>query len=177
MNRLPGTLALIFIAAIVVASLAGLVVTEVTPSQYTLDLTLVTDVNGIPSALVERVETITGGASAVYGADAVGGVIHCFTGTKDDVGPYLDLGFHISVAGIVTFKNADALREAVRHVPLDRLLVETDSPYLAPVPLRGRRNEPAHVRQVAEGVAAARHEEFSTIAGATTANAKRLFRL
>ena len=111
------------------------------------------------------------------GAADVGGVIHCFTGTKDDVGPYLDLGFHVSVAGIVTFKNADALREAVRHVPLDRLMVETDSPYLAPVPHRGRRNEPAHVRQVAEAVAAARNQDFTTIAEATTTNALRLFRL
>ena len=111
------------------------------------------------------------------GAEAVGGVIHCFTGTKDDVRPYLDIGFHVSVAGIVTFRNADPLREAVRHVPLDRLMVETDSPYLAPVPHRGRRNEPAHVRQVAEGVAAARNDDLSTIAAATTTNALRLFRL
>jgi TatD DNase family protein len=111
------------------------------------------------------------------GAAAVGGVIHCFTGTKDDVGPYLDLGFHISVAGIVTFRNADSLREAVRHIPLDRLMVETDSPYLAPVPHRGRRNEPAYVRQVAEGVATARNADFTPIAEATTTNARRLFRL
>ena len=111
------------------------------------------------------------------GAAAAGGVIHCFTGTRDDVRPYLDLGFHISVAGIVTFRNAESLREAVRHVPLDRLLVETDSPFLAPVPHRGRRNEPAHVRVVAESVATTRGEPFTTIAQATTANALRLFRL
>ena len=111
------------------------------------------------------------------GARSVGGVIHCFTGTKDDVRPYLDIGFHVSVAGIVTFRNADPLREAVRHVPLDRLMVETDSPYLAPVPHRGRRNEPAHVRQVAEGVAQARNESLAKIAEATSENALRLFRL
>src|SRR5439155_1673921 len=81
------------------------------------------------------------------GAAAVGGVIHCFTGGRDDARRYLDLGFHISVAGIVTFKNADALRAAVRAVPRDRLLVETDAPYLAPVPHRGRRNEPADMRE------------------------------
>jgi TatD DNase family protein len=105
------------------------------------------------------------------------GVIHCFTGNRDDARRYLDLGFHISVAGIVTFKNADSLREAVRAVPLDRLLVETDSPYLAPIPHRGRRNEPAHVRLVAEGVATTRSQPFATIAEATTANAHRLFGL
>ena len=105
------------------------------------------------------------------------GVIHCFTGNRDEVRPYLDLGFHISVAGLVTFKNAGSLREAVRAVPLDRLLVETDSPYLAPIPHRGRRNEPAHVRLVAEGVGTTRNQPFATIAEATTANARRLFGL
>jgi TatD DNase family protein len=110
-------------------------------------------------------------------ARAVGGVIHCFTGDRDDARRYLDLGFHVSVAGIVTFKNADALRDAVRHVPGDRLLIETDAPYLAPVPHRGRRNEPAHVRVVAEAVAAIRGEPFATVAAGTTANARSLFRL
>src|SRR5439155_1551316 len=108
------------------------------------------------------------------GAAAVGGVIHCFTGDRDDARRYLDLGFAISVAGIVTFKNADTLRDAVRTVPLDRLLVETDAPYLAPVPHRGRRNEPAHVRLVAEAVATVRGEPLATVAAATTANARRL---
>ena len=111
------------------------------------------------------------------GAGAVGGVIHCFTGGPDDARRYLDLGFHISVAGIVTFKNADGVRAAVRAVPRDRLLVETDAPYLAPVPHRGRRNEPAHVRVVAEAVAAVRGETLAAVAEATTANARRLFRL
>ena len=111
------------------------------------------------------------------GAAAVGGVIHCFTGARDDARRYLDLGFHVSVAGIVTFKNADALRAAVRAVPRDRLLVETDAPYLAPVPHRGRRNEPAHVRVVAQAVAAVRGEPLDAVAEATSANAYRLFRL
>jgi TatD DNase family protein len=108
---------------------------------------------------------------------AADGVIHCFTGDRDDAGRYLDLGFHISVAGIVTFKNADTLRAAVRAIPLDRLMVETDSPYLAPVPHRGRRNEPANVRLVVEGVAATRSVPFDTVAEATATNARRLFRL
>ena len=100
-----------------------------------------------------------------------------FTGNRDDARRYLDLGFHISVAGIVTFKNADSLRDAVRTVPLDRLMIETDSPYLAPIPHRGKRNEPAYVRVVAEGVAAARSLPFDTVAEATATNARRLFRL
>jgi TatD DNase family protein len=133
---------------------------------------------GLP--LVVHVRDAHGDAADILareGAAAVGGVIHCFTGTRDDARPYLDLGFYISVAGIVTFRNAEALRDAVRHVPLDRLMVETDSPFLAPVPHRGRRNEPAHVRVVAEAVATTRGEPFATIADATTANATRLFRL
>jgi TatD DNase family protein len=111
------------------------------------------------------------------GAAAVGGVIHCFTGDRDDARRYLDLGFHVSVAGIVTFKNADSLRTAVRTIPLDRLLIETDAPYLAPAPHRGRRNEPAWVRVVADTVAAVRSESFDTVASATAENARRLFRL
>jgi TatD DNase family protein len=114
---------------------------------------------------------------AAEGGAGLSGVIHCFTGDRHDARRYLDLGFHVSVAGIVTFKNADALRDAVRLIPADRLLVETDAPYLAPVPHRGRRNEPAHVRVVAEAVAAVRGEPFPALAAATAANARRLFRL
>ena len=105
------------------------------------------------------------------------GVIHCFTGDAADAHRYLDLGFHISVAGIVTFRNAARLRDAVRTLPLDRLLVETDAPYLAPVPHRGHRNEPAYVRLVAEALATLRGEPLATLAAATTANARRLFRI
>jgi TatD DNase family protein len=111
------------------------------------------------------------------GAGAVGGVIHCFTGDAQEARRYLDLGFHLSVAGVVTFRNADALRHAVRSTPLDRLLVETDAPYLAPVPHRGHRNEPAHVRVVAEAVAATRGAPYQEVADATAQNAIRLFRL
>jgi TatD DNase family protein len=106
-----------------------------------------------------------------------GGVIHCFTGDRDDARRYLDLGLHVSVAGIVTFKSADTLREAVRFVPADRLLVETDAPFLAPVPHRGKRNEPARVRLVAEAVARTRSEPYAGVAAATSANARGLFRL
>jgi len=106
-----------------------------------------------------------------------GGVIHCFTGAKSDVAPYLDLGLHLSISGIVTFRNAETLREAARAVPLDRLLIETDSPFLAPVPNRGKRNEPAYVRLVAEALARLRGEPLDVLAQATTANALRLFGL
>src|ERR1700730_18086574 len=87
----------------------------------------------------------------------------------------LDLGFHISISGIVTFKNAEELRAIVRDVPLDRLLVETDAPYLAPVPYRGRRNEPAYVAATAAAGAALKGVEPAVLAGATTDNFFRLF--
>jgi TatD DNase family protein len=106
-----------------------------------------------------------------------GGVIHCFTGDADDARRYLDLGLHLSVSGIVTFRNADALRQAVRTIPEDRLLIETDAPFLAPVPHRGKRNEPAHVRLVAEAVAQVQGRPFDTVARTTAANASRVFRL
>jgi len=111
------------------------------------------------------------------GAAQVGGVIHCFTGGPADAGRYLDAGFAISVAGIVTFRNADTLREAVRGIPDDALLIETDAPYLAPVPHRGRRNEPAFVRVVAESVASLRGIPVPELAALTVANARRAFGL
>ncbi len=82
-----------------------------------------------------------------------GGVLHCFTEDRETAGKLLDMGFYISFSGIVTFRNAEQLRDAARYVPLDRLLVETDSPYLAPVPHRGKENQPAMVRDVAEYMA------------------------
>jgi TatD DNase family protein len=87
----------------------------------------------------------------------------------------LDLGFYVSFAGIVTFPRAEGLREAARSVPLDRLLVETDAPYLAPVPHRGKRNEPAFVARVVEHVARTREESSAALAAATTANFEKLF--
>lgn len=104
-------------------------------------------------------------------------VIHCFTGTSAEAEGCLALGCDISVAGVVTFKNADSLRDAVRTVPLERLHVETDSPFLAPVPHRGRANEPALVAVVGKFVAALRGEDPAELARATRQNTARLFRL
>lgn len=109
------------------------------------------------------------------GAEEAGGVMHCFTETRDVAEAALALNFHISFSGIVTFKNAGALREVAARVPLDRLLVETDSPYLAPVPHRGRTNQPAYVRHVAEAVAGVRGIGFEALAEATTINFFKLF--
>ncbi|MBI3302659.1 MAG: TatD family hydrolase [Deltaproteobacteria bacterium] len=103
------------------------------------------------------------------------GVIHCFTGDYEAAKEFLDLGFYLSFTGIITFKNADSLRDVVRKLPLDRILVETDSPYLAPVPHRGKRNEPAFVRFVAETVARVRGVALEEVAHATSLNAQRLF--
>jgi TatD DNase family protein len=110
------------------------------------------------------------------GAAEVGGVMHCFTETLAVAEAAMRLGFHISFSGIVTFKNAKDLKEVARRVPLERMLVETDSPYLAPVPHRGRTNEPAFVRHVAEEIAALRGVPFETVASSTTRNFFALFR-
>src|SRR5689334_25080919 len=103
------------------------------------------------------------------------GVIHCFTGDYAAAKMFLDLGFYLSFSGILTFKNAEPLRDAARKLPLDRLLVETDSPYLAPVPKRGKRNEPAFVLHVAETLAAVRNAGLADIADATRRNTEALF--
>lgn len=108
-------------------------------------------------------------------ADDVGGVMHCFTETWDVAAQALDLGFHISFSGIVTFKNAVALKDVARRVPLERMLIETDSPYLAPVPHRGKRNQPAWVRHVAEEIARLREVPIAAIATATSDNFFKLF--
>ncbi|MBL8460329.1 TatD family hydrolase [Zoogloea sp.] len=110
------------------------------------------------------------------GADQVGGVMHCFTETLEVAKLALDLNFHISFSGIVSFKNAEALRDVARFVPSDRLLVETDAPYLAPMPFRGKTNQPAYVRHVAQAVADARGENLASVAEATTRNFFRLFK-
>lgn len=109
-------------------------------------------------------------------AGEAGGVMHCFTETRDVAAQALDLGFYISFSGIVSFKTAESLREVARFVPPDRLLVETDAPYLAPVPFRGKTNQPAYVRHVAEAVAAARGETLQAVADATTRNFFALFK-
>jgi TatD DNase family protein len=108
-------------------------------------------------------------------AREVGGVFHCFTGDREMAKRCLDIGFYVSLAGIVTFPRALELKEVARMVPLDRLLVETDSPYLAPVPHRGKRNEPAHVARVAEVIAELRGTTVEAIGHATHQNHVRLF--
>jgi TatD DNase family protein len=109
------------------------------------------------------------------GAGDAGGVMHCFTETWDVAQGALDLGFHISFSGIVTFKNARDLKDVARRVPLDRMLIETDSPYLAPVPFRGKQNEPAYVRYVAEEIARLRGVSVEEVAATTSDNFFRLF--
>lgn len=112
---------------------------------------------------------------AEEGAGEVGGVMHCFTETQAVAEAALDQGFYISFSGIVTFKNAKSLQEVARHVPLERLLIETDAPYLAPTPHRGKRNEPAYVRHVAEEIARLRGITLEEVAEATTRNFFTLF--
>lgn len=107
--------------------------------------------------------------------DAAGGVFHCFTETAEVARAALDLGFYISFSGILTFKNAADLREVAAFVPLDRCLVETDSPYLAPMPLRGKVNTPAHVPLVAAKLAEIKGVPLERIAEATSLNFERLF--
>ena len=111
------------------------------------------------------------------GAGKITGVIHCFTGDYEAARNYLDLGFYLSFTGIITFKNAQSLREVVRKVPLERMFVETDSPYLTPVPHRGKRNEPEYVRFVAETVARIKTLALQEVALITTTNVRALFRI
>jgi TatD DNase family protein len=109
-------------------------------------------------------------------AGQAGGIIHCFSGDWQFGQACLALGFYLSIPGIVTFKNPGALPEVVRQMPLDRMLLETDSPYLAPAPHRGKRNEPAFVMAVAERVAELRGISYDAVIEATCANAQRVFR-
>ncbi len=111
------------------------------------------------------------------GADRAGGVMHCFTESWEFARAALDLGFYISFSGIVTFKKAEALREVARKVPLDRMLIETDAPYLAPVPYRGKTNEPGLVKYVAEEIARQRNLPVTQIAKATSDNFFNLFKI
>ncbi|MBI5547334.1 MAG: TatD family hydrolase [Deltaproteobacteria bacterium] len=130
--------------------------------------------------LVVHVREADAEAAAILkeeGASVVGGQIHCFSADAAAARAYLDLGFHISFSGIVTFKSAEPQREAARITPGDRLLVETDSPYLAPLPYRGKRNEPAFIVETARRLALVRGTELAEVARVTTENAKRLFSL
>ncbi len=110
-------------------------------------------------------------------ASQVGGILHCFTETWDMAKQALDLGFYISFSGIVTFKNASELRDVAKRIPNDRFLIETDSPYLAPVPHRGKENQPAYVTEVAKHLASIRGQSVEEIAELSSANFNRLFNL
>jgi TatD DNase family protein len=132
----------------------------------------------LPIVVHERDAASEGAALLLSeGEEKIRGVIHCFTGNYEAARAYLDLGFYISFTGIITFKNAEALRDVVRRVPLERMLVETDSPYLTPVPHRGKRNEPAYVRLVAAAVANIKGVSLEEVARVTTDNTRRLFRI
>lgn len=111
------------------------------------------------------------------GAEQVGGIMHCFSGDVEMAKRCLNMNFYISLGGPVTFKNATLPKEVAKAVPLDRLLIETDCPYLAPHPYRGKRNEPAYVKLVAEKIAELKGVSFEQLAEQTTNNAKKLFRM
>jgi TatD DNase family protein len=119
-------------------------------------------------------------ARAIYAAEAdrsLGGIVHCFAGTPADAEAWLALGLHISFSGILTFKSAAGIQEAARLCPADRILIETDCPYLAPIPHRGKRNEPAFVVHTAKKLADLRGVTEAAIAEQTTRNAERLLAL
>lgn len=123
----------------------------------------------------DTVGNLTEFSKAWEGLPGGRGVLHCFTGSETFARALLDIDFYISFSGIITFRNAEALRTVARRVPADRLLIETDSPYLAPVPMRGKPNEPAYVCHVAEALAEVRSCSVEEIARVTTENARRLF--
>jgi len=110
-------------------------------------------------------------------ASEAGGVMHCFTETWEVAEAALEMGFYISFSGIVTFKNAKQLKEIAQRVPLERMLIETDAPYLAPVPHRGKLNQPAYVKHVAEEIATLRNISLEEVGRSTTENFERLFKL
>jgi len=107
----------------------------------------------------------------------LGGILHCFSGSSQNAATFLDWGFQVSFAGNVTYKKAEELREVAREIPLERLLIETDSPYLAPVPYRGKRNEPAFVIEAARTLAALRHVSAEELGETTVRNFERFFGL
>ncbi len=136
-----------------------------------LDLPVIIHCRDAAQAMRELLQEFWGGLGAVRG------VMHCWGGSPEETQWFLDLGFYISFSGIVTFKNATEIQKSALMVPSDRLLVETDCPFLAPVPKRGKRNEPAYVRHVAEYVARLRDVSLETLAQQTTHNACKLFGL
>ena len=110
-------------------------------------------------------------------AGEVGGVIHCFSGDEETARRYLDMGFVVSIPGVITFKKAQGLREVAKGLPPEGFIIETDAPFLAPVPHRGKRNEPAYVRFTAETIAQIRRKDIAEVAAITTTNARRVFNL
>lgn len=110
-------------------------------------------------------------------ADEIGGVFHCFTGDWETAKKILDLGFYIGISGIVTFKKATQVHEVAKNIPLDRLLLETDAPYLAPVPMRGKSNEPAFLKYIAEYIAWLKNRPLQELANQTTNNFFKLFNI
>ncbi|KHF28499.1 putative deoxyribonuclease YcfH [Anoxybacillus sp. BCO1] len=108
-------------------------------------------------------------------AEEVGGVMHCFSGSIEVARQCMDMNFYISFGGPVTFKNAKKPKEVAKEIPLDRLLIETDCPYLTPHPFRGKRNEPSYVKYIAEAIAELKGLSFGEVAQKTSDNAKRLF--
>ncbi|MCM3046790.1 TatD family hydrolase [Bacillus altitudinis] len=111
------------------------------------------------------------------GAAEVGGIMHCFTGSLEIAKACMEMNFYISFGGPVTFKNAKKPKEVVKDIPSDRLLIETDCPYLTPAPFRGKRNEPSYVKYIAEQIAELREISFEELAALTTENAKKVFRI
>ena len=111
------------------------------------------------------------------GAAEVGGIMHCFTGSLETAKACMDMNFYISFGGPVTFKNAKKPKEVVKDIPSDRLLIETDCPYLTPAPFRGKRNEPSYVKYIAEQIAELREISFEELAELTTKNAKKVYRI
>jgi len=107
----------------------------------------------------------------------VGGVVHCFSGDYEMASKCFDMGFYISIPGTVTFRKASSLQELVKRIPLERILIETDAPFLAPVPFRGKRNEPSYVRYVADKIAQIKNLDFEEVASVTSKNAKSLFQI
>lgn len=110
-------------------------------------------------------------------AEACGGILHCFSGDERMAKACIDMGFYISVPGNITFRNAAGFQEIIKALPLESLLIETDAPFLTPVPFRGKRNEPSYVRYTAEKVAEIKKVPFEKVGEITTENALRLFRL
>lgn len=107
--------------------------------------------------------------------EKIGGVIHCFSYAKEMAREFLDMGFYLGIGGVVTFQNAKAIKEVVEFAPLDRILLETDSPYLAPVPHRGERNSSLYIPLIAEEIAKIKKIDYDRVVEETNQNAKRLF--